>query len=260
MNKISYKFYDWNLLFFFLFSVSLFQFGAKTANDVHTYLIFDVLFSFSLLLFFFLIIKMNDEITMKSGSDFKAFLNRFHMIFFYAFFTIVLTNTLTDFGVSFIEHFISDSTKIPIVSDNQETLNGFASYSKNAFFISMLSTCVLAPFVEELFFRRILFGNPNDYSKKSFFNFYQVLRVLFATFLFAFIHVDYEFSLFWNSGSLNDFLIFVHEFIPYLFYSIALGIFYLRYKNIFASIFLHALINTIPFLSFIIKFIIQNFS
>ena len=94
--------------------------------------------------------------------------------------------------------------------------------------LSVLQGCIFAPVIEEMTFRYAIIGKPK--SKKVLF----VLAVL-SIILFDCIHI-----------------VKIPEFFYYISTSVILTLFYVKHKNVFASIMLHSLINIVGYIALIV--------
>ena len=115
-------------------------------------------------------------------------------------------------------HFVLDGT----TADNQQALEEiFSAGYVIPFFIFVV---ILAPILEEIVFRKILFHFiPHD-----------ILAIFISAFLFGMLHVVMTWDI-------------IHVF-PYLLMGIIFGFIYVHFKkNIYAAIFLHAINNGIAF-------------
>lgn len=94
--------------------------------------------------------------------------------------------------------------------------------------LSVIQGCIFAPVIEEITFRYGIIGKPK--SKYTLF----VLTVI-SIVLFDCIHI-----------------VTIPEFFYYIVPSVALTLFYVKHRNVFASIMLHSLINIVGYLSLLI--------
>lgn len=103
------------------------------------------------------------------------------------------------------------------------------SMIKSNAFLMFFQAVIIAPIVEELLFRGLIF---NSLRQKNIF-----LAHLVSAFLFGLLHV-YQYIL---AGDMSEWV----KLIPYMFTGLSLSIVYEKRKTIFASIFAHGLKNLI---------------
>lgn len=114
------------------------------------------------------------------------------------------------------------------VSDNQTTIND-ALYS-SAKVPMILSVILFAPFVEEILFRKLLFGTVEEKFKLK-----PIIAIIASTLVFSLIHV---------SGDGN--LIYIFQYIPLAF--VITYSYYISGRNIYVPIGIHFLNNLISIL------------
>ena len=94
--------------------------------------------------------------------------------------------------------------------------------------LSVLQGCIFAPVIEEMTFRYAIIGKPK--SKKVLFALAALLIIMFDC-----IHI-----------------VKIPEFFYYISTSVILTLFYVKHKNVFASIMLHSLINIVGYIALIV--------
>jgi uncharacterized protein len=130
---------------------------------------------------------------------------------------------LIGFGLMLLSNYLIQ--KFGITSPTNETL--VRLQIKNFFVYSIISTCLLGPILEELTFRLGFNNIENKY-----------IYLIVTSLLFAFIHIS----------GMNE-LIYL---ISYGILGLTYGITYLRCNNIFASIVIHIIHNSITFILLLI--------
>ena len=122
---------------------------------------------------------------------------------------------------------ISQLAEVNLVdaNNNQLAITEMISYSA---VVSAFLTCVLAPFVEEIIYRKLIFSFIAKYNG--------VVAVIVSSALFAFMH-EYSSLI---SYSVSQVLI---NSIPYFLMGVTFCVVYKKTNNIFYSIIVHALAN-----------------
>jgi membrane protease YdiL (CAAX protease family) len=167
---------------------------------------------------FFVYVLRNDF-----REDWKKFTSKFKQSMTYIVLGMVACYVLTAIVATVYEFFGITGT-----SDNQEVIN--AALYGNAKIPMIISVVLFAPFVEEILFRKLLFGTIEEKFKLK-----PIVAIIASTLLFSFIHV--------SSG---DNLIYIFQYLP-----LALVITYSYYKsnrNIFVPIGIHFLNNLLSVL------------
>ncbi|ORX60023.1 Abi-domain-containing protein [Piromyces finnis] len=109
----------------------------------------------------------------------------------------------------------------------------------------IISTCIIAPFIEEFIFRSVIFkiinwaGKKVQKNKKFIGIVIRILAFLISSFLFAFGHYNFDFKVLASE---------ILSFSSYFFMGIALALAYDHDGYILASIFTHMLNNIIAVL------------
>lgn len=142
--------------------------------------------------------------------------------FYFRFVVWFLANFLL--GVLLI--YVAQKLKINILPENSEHVK--EQIARIPVALAVVQGCIFAPLIEESVFRYAMIGK-NAKGMELF------LRVILSIILFDVIHI-LSFS----------------EFFYYLLPSLILTTFYLKYRNVFASIFLHSLINILGYILLIV--------
>ena len=121
-------------------------------------------------------------------------------------------------------------------ANNEETVREYINlYPLYMFF----SVSIYAPFTEEMLFRKAIHDCFKPFKEN---NFNKYLYILLSGFIFAGLHVI----------GLSDKLIDYIYIIPYLSLGIAFASLYKKSNNIFSTIIMHSLHNTITILLYIL--------
>ena len=163
--------------------------------------------------------------------DLKDLKNSFGKIFEMAFKYYLVGLALMIVTNLFISLFISGAT-----ANNEETIREYI----NLYPIYMLfSVSIYAPFTEELIFRKAIYNCFLPYKQN---NFIKYLYVAVSGIIFAGLHVV----------GLSDKLIDYIYIIPYLALGIAFALLYHKSKNIFSTIIMHSIHNTVTVLLYLL--------
>ena len=103
----------------------------------------------------------------------------------------------------------------------------------------LFSVSIYAPFVEEILFRKAIYNSVLPYKQNTFTKY---IYVILSGLIFASLHVV----------GLSDKLVDYIYIIPYLSLGVAFSLLYYKSKNIFSSIMMHSLHNTVTILLYIL--------
>lgn len=173
-----------------------------------------MMFNIPLVGFFIYILK--DNII----DDFKRFKNsRMKNILF------VFLGLISCYILSAVVAYIYEILGVSGVSDNQDTIN--LALNSSAKIPMIISVVIFAPIVEEILFRKLLFGTLEEN-----FKFPSVVVIIISTLVFSLIHV---------AGGGN--LIYIFQYIPLAF--VITFSYYISNRNIFVPMGIHFLNNLI---------------
>ena len=150
----------------------------------------------------------------------------------------------------FVSSFIFTLFDINTSSSNQDAIEEMMFSSSIGLTITIIVTCILAPLVEELVFRKSIFDLIKDTN----------LAILISALLFGFLHVSSSsFSALTNmirgEGNYLDFINELIQIIPYSLMGFTICYFYsLSKKNIATTIVAHAMYNTLSLILSIISY------
>lgn len=122
--------------------------------------------------------------------------------------------------------YAADKFKLNILPKNNENVK--AQMISVPIVLTVIQGCIFAPVIEEMTFRFSVIGKPKTKIGTSAVS-------IISIFLFDCIHIV-QFS----------------EFFYYLLPALVLTIFYIRYRNVFASILLHSAINVVGYIGLIL--------
>ena len=163
--------------------------------------------------------------------DLKDLKNNFNKIFGLAFkyyFVGLMLMFLSNFLIAL---FFSGAN-----ANNEETIREYI----NLYPLYMLfSVSIYAPFVEEILFRKAIYNCIIPYKQNMFTKY---LYIILSGLIFASLHVV----------GLGDKLIDYVYVVPYLSLGIAFALIYYKSKNIFSTIMMHCLHNTVTILLYIL--------
>lgn len=115
-----------------------------------------------------------------------------------------------------------------LISDKSSNEQYLVNEMKNELLSVILSSCIIGPFLEEFIFRKLLFGITKKFSL--------IFAYLLSSFIFAFGHFQYSFSVL---------LLEMRTFPPYFFAGLVFAYVYNYEESLLAPIIMHVLNNTV---------------
>ena len=202
------------IMFFYLINFGLWEIIAPViSNEWASFMVYVILFSIVITLFHRELKEEWNSFRKTKLSDKRYYLRLI--------ITLVIELVLT-----LVILWIAQNVWIEILPANNENVkNQMVSVPV---ILSVIQGCVFAPVIEEMTFRYGIIGNPKS------------KYVLFLTTVISIVLVD------------CIHIVTIPEFFYYIVPSVILTLFYVKHRNVFASIMLHSLINIVGYLSLLI--------
>ena len=202
------------ILFFYLINFGLWELIAPIISDEWaSFMVYVILFLIVIALFHRELKEEWDFIRNTKLTDKKYYVG-------------LIITLIIELVLTLVMLWIAQNVWVEILPANNENVkNQMASVPV---ILSVIQGCVLAPVIEEMTFRYGIIGKTK--SKYVLF-----VTTVISIVLFDCIHI-----------------VSIPEFFYYIVPSVILTLFYVRHRNVFASIMLHSLINIVGYLSLLI--------
>ena len=202
------------ILLFYLINFGLWEIIAPIiSNEWASFIVYVILFLVVIALFYRELKEEWISIRNNKLSDKRYYLELIIVLFIELVLTVIIL-------------WVAQNVWIEILPANNESVkNQMASVPV---ILSVIQGCVFAPVIEEMTFRYGIIGKPK--SKYVLF-----ITTIVSIVLFDCIHI-----------------VRLPEFFYYIVPSVILTLFYVKHRNVFASIMLHSLINVVGYLSLLI--------
>lgn len=202
------------ILLFYLINFGLWEIIAPViSNEWASFVVYVILFSIVIVLFHK---ELKEE--WNSLRNTKLLDKKYYL-------WLIIT-LVVELILSLVVLWIAQNVCLEILPANNENVkNQMASVP---IILSVIQGCVFAPVIEEMTFRYGIIEKPN--SKYMLF-----VTTVISIILFDCIHI-----------------VTIPEFFYYIVPSVVLTLFYVKHRNVFASIMLHSLINIVGYLALLI--------